>query len=57
MVCCRARLDADQAGRQRGKELRHFGTSEPAAKGNISFPVNAVDLKHVLGEVETDRSN
>src|SRR5512147_1366625 len=51
---CTARLDADDAGRQLGKEPMNLGTAKTPLDHRISAGVNAVDLKDMLRNVETD---
>src|SRR5512134_572961 len=51
---CTARLDADDAGRQLGKEPMNLGTAKTPLDHRISAGVNPVDLKDMLRNVETD---
>jgi len=52
-----ARLDADQAGRDRGEELCHVVAPQPAAQDGSTVRADGVDLKDVLGDVDADRAN
>jgi hypothetical protein len=47
-------LDADQTGRQRGKELHKLGAPDLPADGNPALGINGMDLKHRFGEVQAN---
>src|SRR5262249_7487079 len=47
------RLHADQAGRQRRKELQHLTAPKLLPDDDLLGRINAVDLKHVLGDIQT----
>jgi hypothetical protein len=50
----RARLDVDQAGWQSGKEPGHLGPLELPSNHDLPRGVNAVDLRHAFGKIETN---
>jgi type VI protein secretion system component VasK len=52
-----ARLDADQARRQLGKEPQHLRTSKRPADNDLTRRINPVNLKNALGQIEADRGN
>jgi len=52
-----ARLHADKAWRQRFEELQHLATPEPSSDDDLLGSVDPVNLKHVLGDIQTDRGN
>jgi hypothetical protein len=56
-VCGCAGLHPDPAGRQSSEKSEHFGSPQLLPDGDLASGVNALDLKDVLGEVETDRDN
>jgi hypothetical protein len=47
-------LDADQAGRQPLKEGQDVATLQLPADNHLTRSINAVDLEHRLGNIETD---
>jgi hypothetical protein len=51
------RLHADQAGRQRREELQHLTTPKLLPDDDLLGSINAVDLKHVLRDIQTDCGN
>jgi hypothetical protein len=53
----RARLDADQAGRQLGEELQHAPAGQPLANYRRTLCIHPVHLEHVLREIEAYRRN
>src|SRR5215471_13753907 len=50
-------LHADQAGRQRCKKLHHLSTPKLLPDDHLLGRVNAVNLEHVLRDIQTDRGN
>src|SRR5215216_3579843 len=50
-------LHANQAGWQRFEELRHLRPTKLFSDRDVLGRVNAVDLKYVLRDVQTDRGN
>src|SRR5436190_17117377 len=52
-----ARLDADQAGGQPGKEWQHLRSPKRLTDDNLTGRINTVNLKNTLGQVEADRGN
>src|SRR3954452_5117377 len=50
-------LHANQAGWQRFEELRHLPPTKLFSDRDVLGRVNAVDLEHVLRDVQTDRGN
>jgi hypothetical protein len=48
-----ARLHADQAGRQTPEEADEFTPAELTADQNLSILIDAMNLEHMLGEIET----
>jgi hypothetical protein len=50
-------LHANQAGRQRFEELQHLAAAKLLPDDNLLGRIDAVDLKHVLGDIQTDRGN
>src|SRR5215510_4226277 len=52
-----APLTADQARRQRFKELHQLTAAKLLPDDDLLRRINAVDLKHVLGNIQTDCGN
>jgi hypothetical protein len=52
-----ARLDPDQARRQRRKERFNFRSPQRLADLDAPFGINPVNLKNVLGDIEPDHGN
>ena len=52
-----AGFHADQARRQRLEELQHLAAPQLLANDDLLGRVDAVDLEHVLGDIQTDRGN
>jgi hypothetical protein len=50
-----ARLHADQARRQSGKEWQYLRSPKRPADNDLTGRINAVNLKNTLGQVEADR--
>jgi hypothetical protein len=50
-------LHADQTGRQRREELHHLTAAKLLPRDDLLGRVDAVDLEHVLGDIQTDRGN
>src|SRR5262245_18008501 len=57
VMCGRTRLNADQARRQSYEELQHLRAGQTLADHNRTISVHAVDLKHQLRNIQTDRAN
>src|SRR6187551_8740 len=49
-----AGLDANQAGRQLLEESQNVAPPQLTADNHLAFGISAMDLKHRLGDVETD---
>jgi hypothetical protein len=56
-MCRGTRLHANQAGRQRGEKRNHLAASKSLPDDDLLVRVDTVDLKHVLGDIQTDRGN
>jgi hypothetical protein len=52
-----AGLDANQTRRQLLKERQNVAPPQLTADNHLAFRINAMDLKHRLGDVETDSRN
>ena len=52
-----ARLDPDEAGWELLEECQHLRASERLADDGLARGVHAMDLKHMLGQVQADRCN
>src|SRR4029453_14936069 len=50
-------LHADQAWRQSLEERRNLAAAKLVSADDLLGRVNAVNLKHVLGDIQTDRGN
>jgi hypothetical protein len=50
-------LHADQAPRQPLEELHHLTAAKLLPDDDLLGRINAVNLEHVLGEIQTDRGN
>src|SRR5215471_21608878 len=50
-------LHTDQARRQGLKKCHHLAAPELLPDNDLLVGVDAVDLKHVLGDIQTDRGN
>src|SRR5262245_22216166 len=50
-------FDADEAGRQRRKELQQLRSANAFADHHRAVDVHAVNLKNRLRDIETDRAN
>src|SRR5262249_8424323 len=48
---------ANQAGRQRRKKLQHLAASQSLPDDDLLGRIDAVDLKHVFGDIQTDCGN
>jgi hypothetical protein len=53
----RAGFHANQARRQRPEELQHLAAPQLLANDDLLCRVNAVDLEHVLGDIQTNCGN
>src|SRR5262245_42275349 len=51
------RLHANEAGRQRREELQHLTAPKLLPDDDLLGRINAVDLKQVLGDIQTDCGN
>src|SRR5262245_66472941 len=52
-----AGLDPDQARRQLLKECQNVAPPQLTADDHLAFTIHAVDLKHRLGDIETNCHN
>src|SRR5271167_4574172 len=52
-----ARLHADKARRQRLEELQHLAAPKLLPNNDLLGRVDPVNLKHVLGDIQTDRGD
>ena len=52
-----AGLHADKARRQCFEERQHLATAQSLSDDDLLGCVDAVNLKHVLGDIQTDRGN
>ena len=52
-----ARLHADKARRQRLEELKHLAAPKLLPNDDFLGRVDPVNLKHVLGDIQTDRGD
>jgi hypothetical protein len=50
-------LYANQAGRQRREKLHHLTAAKLLPDDDLLGRINAVDLKHVLGDIQTNCGN
>jgi hypothetical protein len=50
-------LYANQARRQRREKLHHLAAAKLLPHNDLLGRINAVDLKHVLGDIQTDCGN
>jgi hypothetical protein len=50
-------LHANQAGRQRREKLHHLTAAKLLPDDDLLGRIDAVDLKHVLGDIQTDCDN
>jgi hypothetical protein len=51
------RLHPDQARRESREKRQHLAAPKLFPHHDLLIGVNAVDLKHVLGDIQTDRGN
>jgi hypothetical protein len=51
------RLHPDQARRKSRKKRQHLAAPKLLPHHDLLIGVNAVDLKHVLGDIQTDQGN
>ena len=51
------RFHSDQARRESREKRYHLAAPELLPDHDLLFGVDAVDLKHVLGDIQTDRGN
>jgi hypothetical protein len=54
---CGARLHADKAWRQGFEERQHLATPKLLPDHDLLGRVDPVNLKHVLGDIQSDRSH
>jgi hypothetical protein len=52
-----AGLNADNTGRQSGKETRDLAPTQPSAQNHSPGPVNPVELENMLREIDPDGAN
>jgi hypothetical protein len=52
-----ASLHANEAGRQSFEELHHLTATKLLPNDDLLGRIDAVNLKHVLGDIQTDRGN
>ena len=52
-----ARLHADKSRRQRLEELQHLAAPKLLPNDDLLGRVDPVNLKHVLGDIQTDRGD
>src|ERR1700719_2697476 len=52
-----AGFHADKASRQRLEELQHLAAPQLLTNDDLFSRVDAMDLEHVLGDIQTDRGN
>ena len=57
MVRRRARFHADKAGFLGAEKFDDFCAAQPSSDDHLSSGINAVNLKLVLGKIETNRGN
>lgn len=57
MMCRRATRNADQAGVQTAEQRKQLAPPDLPAKHCATLPIDPVDLKDVLGDVEADCGN
>jgi len=50
-------LHANEAGRQRLEKLGHLNATKLLLDGDLLGRIDAVDLEHVLGDIQTNRGN
>ena len=53
----RTRLHANEARRQPRKKLQHLTAAKLLPDDDLLGRINAVDLEHVLGDIQTDCGN
>jgi hypothetical protein len=54
---CGAGLQANKAWRQFLKKSHHLAASELLSDNDLFVAIYCVNLKHVLGDIQTDRGN
>jgi hypothetical protein len=57
MVRCGTGLHANQARRKSFEERHNLAAAKLLSDDDLLGRVNAVNLKHVLGDIQTDRGN
>src|SRR6516165_2597713 len=57
MMGTRAGFNANEARRQSREELQHLGAAHALADHNRAIDIHAVDLKHRLRNIQTNRAN
>jgi hypothetical protein len=50
-------LHPNEAGRQRRKKLKHLTAAKLLPDDDLLSRIDAVDLKHILGDIQTDCGN
>ena len=53
----RTRFQPDHAARKSAEECQHLVASQPAAQNRRTFRIDAVNLKNMLGYIQSDRRN
>ena len=57
MMCARACFNTNQAGRQSFEELQHLRAANAFADHHRAINIHAMNLKHQLRNIETNRAN
>src|SRR3954454_12697797 len=57
IVSAATRLHGDRAGRQRCQERKQLAPAQLLAKDHRARAVGPMELKHVLGEIQSDGAN
>jgi hypothetical protein len=57
MMRAAARFHPDHAARQLRNELLHLATSQLPSDNDCSSGINAVNLEHVLRQIQTNHAN
>ena len=57
VVARSASLHSDQARREGLEKLQHLGATQLLSGGDLASSIDAVDLEHRLGEINTDRGS
>ena len=54
---CATSFDADQTRRKLGEEFQDLATAQMTADNNFALVVNAINLKYVLRDIQTNCAN